>query len=236
MRTLSVLAFAASSLAMASAQAGSFNLSLNAADGSRWYEYFSDAYAELGSQHPGANPATGFSPDGFYLISTGAPVGTGAVVFPHANNFADLATLSYDDATGAITGLSFNAGGFSKFIADDDSVANVGYSTSVANVSGSVSLVGGQVSGITLNSNVTFTFDTMFGAAPYTGSFTINGSQFALDVDDSNMLPFGEFRYRWDVTGSVQNLAAPVPEPATYALMAAGLAAVGALARRRRHA
>lgn len=216
----------AAALSAQAASAASFGLTLRADDGSRWYEYGSDVYAELGSTHPGGG-------DGFYLIGSGTPIGTGAEVFPNANNFLNIGSVTYDNVTGNVTGLTLD---FDNYIADDDAVVNTGYTTTLSGISGSVvrAGAGGAVSAINLTSNVTFTYVTGFGNFAYNGTLVFNGTGFVLDVDDTATTPLGESRYRWDVTGTIQGLAAPVPEPSTYALMMAGLLTVGAIARRRR--
>lgn len=222
----------AAALSAQAASAATFNLSLRADDGSRWYEYGSDAYAELGTEHPNGG-------DGFYFIGltdpadAGKPLGTGVEVFPNANNFLNIGSVTYDNVSGNVTGLTLD---FDNYIADDDAVVNTGYTTTLSGVSGSVvrAGAGGAVSAINLTSNITFTYVTGFGNFAYTGTLAFNGTTFVLDVDDTLTTPLGESRYRWDVTGGIQGLAAPVPEPSTYALMMAGLLTVGAIARRRR--
>lgn len=222
----------AAALSAQAASAATFNLGLTADNGSRWYEYLSDAYAELG--RPGkvitGGADAGEVSDGLYSISNpNVQWGTGALVFPSDGNFGQLGSLTYDDITGAITGATLD---FAKYIADNDSITNSGYTTSVSVVSGSVQRngVGGAISAINLTSNITFTY---LGAYAYNGTLTFNGNSFVLAVDGTNQTFLGDARYRWDVTGGIQNLAAPVPEPSTYALMVAGLAVAGLVVRRR---
>lgn len=221
------------------ANAATFNLSLNADDGSRWYNYFSDVYAELGSDwgviENEASAEFGEMADGFYLIGSGTKVGSGAIVFPNLNNFLSVGSITYNETTGAITGLSAN---FSAYIADNDGevygfTGGNPYVTSFGSVTGNVSLTGGAVSGVSLSAPITFTYFTGLGALAFNGTFAIDGDIFSLNVDGTNPTPFGAVRYQWDVTGSVQNLA-PVPEPTTWAMMGAGLLAVAGMARRRR--
>jgi len=82
-------------------------------------------------------------------------------------------------------------------------------------------------------------YDVFGQVAPFT-SFTVNPSTTVVGFDQSR-LSFDENNLFIDYTGlsytTGQKLvfditAAPVPEPETYALMLAGLAAVGAVARR----
>lgn len=227
-------------LAAQGANAATFNLTLTADDGSRWYNYYSDVYAELGSDwgviENEASAEFGEQADGFYLIGSDVKVGSGAIVFPNLNNFLNVGSITYDESTGAITGLSAN---FSPYIADNDGevfsfTGGNPYVTSFGSVSGTVSLAGGAVSGISLSAPVTFTYYTSLGALAFNGTFAIDGDTFALNVDGTNATPFGAVRYAWDVTGGVQNLAAAVPEPTTWGMMAAGLFAVAGMARRRR--
>lgn len=225
-------------LSIQGAQAANFTLSLDADNGSRWYDYYSDVYAQLGADWgviENENSAeVGEHADGFYLIGSGAKVGSGAIVFPYGGDFDNIGTLSYNELTGAITGFTV-VNGFQPYVADNDGLPHgltggAGYSTTLTGVSGSVTLVDGAVSAIDLVSTITFSYAS-YG---YTGTFTINGDRFALNVDDTKTALGRTVRLAWDVDGGVAGLAAPVPEPTTYAMMGMGLLAVAGMARRRK--
>ncbi len=238
--------FAGALLCSAAAQGADFELSLTADQGSRWYEYFSDAFAELGTQRAEGG-------DGFWLINqweangSYVPVGDGSPrVFPTNGIFTDVGTLSYADGglTGSgtevanVTGLTMN---FNPFIADNDSIVDAsGYTTTINSVSGTVTLVNGALTAIDLTAEIVFTFDASIfgmGTLAYTGSFEISNELFVLFVDETLPSPLPgalpDIRYVWDVTGAVEGLASPIPEPSTYALSGA-VFLLGALAVRRR--
>jgi hypothetical protein len=240
LRLLAVLSLALGVSAPA-ASAATFNLSFTADGSSRWYEYFSDSFAQL-DRGFGGNPAL----DGFYSISalpTFTQIGTGADVFPTEAAFANIGSLAFADTftgsgleTAAITGLTLN---FSPFVADDDNITAAGYTTGLSAVSGNVTLFNGAVTAINLTSTITFTYDfSGFGAGPlpYSGSFVITGQSFDLYVDHAyTAFAPNDLRYVWDVTGTVNDLAtAAIPEPSATAALAAGAALAIALIRRRR--
>lgn len=224
--------------------ATTFDLRLTDNGNGRWYEYFSDVFAQVDR-----------SASQFYLISAlpaFQPVGQpNNPVFTNGANFGTAANpfgmVTYGPGTGVgaetrlITGLVLDA---DDFIADDDSNLNIGYASVVNDVAGTVSLFNGDVTAINLTAAISFVYDlTSFGGGPlaYNGTFSVSGvpsltpvGSFVLSVDDSYDVGFGApLRYRWDFAGSVNGLA-PIPEPSTYALTAAGLLALGALTRRRR--
>lgn len=217
------------------ATAADFSLSLSADDGGRWYEYYSNVYGEIGADLGEVTDSSsadfGLTKDGFFDIASGNAIGSGVVIFPNGGNFLNVGNLSFNDASGQITGLTLD---FDRYIADDDAVSNGGYSTSISNLSGSVTRNSeGDVTGINLDSDVTFTYVTTLGTFNYTGDFAISGDAFDLYVDDTNSTAFGDFRYAWDVEGTVRNIT-PVPEPSVYAMFLSGLAVMGFMARRRR--
>lgn len=231
---LKALVAAMGVLAVPYAAADTFDLSLSADDGGRWYEYYSNVYGEIGADageitNPGSDDF-GFIADGFFDIDSGNKVGGGVVVFPFGGNFLNVGSLTFDGVSGLITDLTLD---FDNYIADNDAVTNSGYTTTLSNVSGSVETFNGEVSGINLTSDISFIYDTNFGDFSYDGTFSITDGSFELLVDDSNAVSFlGDYRLVWDVQGDVLNLS-PVPEPSVYAMFFAGMALVGAMARRR---
>jgi hypothetical protein len=227
-----MMALGMASLASLGQANSSFTLDVTADGSTRWYEYFSDAYAQLNR-----------SPQGFYTIvaNPDQPIGSGDNdIFPFGARWAQFGRLNFGSVSGTgvqvapVTGLSLDV---QRYIADDDMVLEFPYVSRVNSVAGTVTLFNGQVSTINLSANVSMVYDfTSLGgtALPYNGTFVINGNRFALNVDDSYPSGLGDpFRYRWDATGAVNNLA-PIPEPAHWSLMVAGFAIVGAIAKRTR--
>lgn len=210
------------------AMAATMNVSLTADGSSRWYEYFSNAYAQI-DQGFGGNPAL----DGFFVIDgtlgngpADSQLGGGADVFPFEGNWSDIGTLTLSGTpTGSgtenfsILDAVFN---FSSFIADDDSISNTGYSTALTGVTGNVQFTSGLVTSISFSSDVTFTYShPMLGELPYNGTLTMDDDGFVLAVDDTNATLLGDLRYRWDATGTAA--FSVVPEPSAALLAAAAL-------------
>jgi hypothetical protein len=190
-----------------------------AAPDSRWYEYFSDAFGQLDKGF-GGNEAL----DGFFLISSlpnFEQIGSGGDVFPREADF-DLGTIAYDDValtgsgaeSAAITGYNVD---FDVNISDDDVVFSIGYATTLQNVAGTVHFLDGALSSIDLASDITFSYDISHlggGVLNYAGTFSIDGDHFTLDVDDTQTVPgFGDFRYAWESTGTIDDLAATPATP-----------------------
>jgi hypothetical protein len=217
------------------AAAQTFSLSLQIDDGSRWYDYFSDAFGEVGKQFNGSA-----SLNGFYQISAlpaYTQIGGGFAVFPSGGAFANVGSIGYDASSYGGSGLgtapitSITAD-FAPFAGFDATVfgEGVNYSTAFANAVGTVSLFNGAVTGVDLEADVTFTYDiTGFGNFPFAGKMTIDDDEFMLAAGSGSV---GEFAFQWDLKGSVQNLS-PVPEASTNAMLLAGLAGVSLILRRR---
>ncbi|MEO0531413.1 MAG: hypothetical protein AAF266_12690, partial [Planctomycetota bacterium] len=202
-------------LTLAGADAGAASLALTgtADDGARWFEYFSDAFAELGRD-----------PDGFYAISglpqVGNAFGTNVDVFPNDNAF-DLGTITYNDA--ALTGVGHESAAVTDYtvdfdlnIADDDAVANSandnrGYDTTVSGLQGAVEFTDNVVTSIDLSARITFTYRFGANSFPYEGTLVFDGDRFELLVDDTNTFGSSTFRYAWEAEGILDQVAvAPI--------------------------
>lgn len=187
-------------------------LDMTAAGNGRWYDFFSDAYAQINQGFNGIQAL-----DGFFLISNpGTQIGAGADVFPFEEIWNNVGTLFFDlsafTGTGTetvpITGGAFN---FSRYIADDDTVTNQGYTTTVLLNSGNATYVNGVLSDIDANFNVNFEYP---GFAPWSGSLNLaqNGS-FDLNAGDLNSA-IGSVNFAWDFDGTFTESATPATCPA----------------------
>ena len=233
------------------ASAQTVTLDLTGDPDSRWYDYFSDSFAQL----DGGPEFDGFGErDGFYAIETfedtGAYVvgpGSGGVTFLNGDDFDDIGTLSFD-ATGT-TGIGVEIApvtrllmSWNAYVADNDGQAG-GYSEEYRNVTGTVTLTDGEVTSIDLTADVTFFYDfAFFGGEvlPFGGTLTMTGSSFELAVDQSHFIDeiMLSLRYQWSVTGSILAepvQAAPIPTlPRGAWLLLGGLTLTFVLWRTRR--
>ncbi|MEM6392111.1 MAG: PEP-CTERM sorting domain-containing protein [Planctomycetota bacterium] len=213
-------------LCVGTAQAeNTISLDLTAADGSRWYDYFSDAFGELGQQHtsffdddndPGTPDVFGVTPpvptesvpgtnDGFFQITNPSNLFGAANIFVNDNDFSDSYTLTFDDSipvTGAgtevrdVTALDFD---FDADVADGDFVTNMGYDTAISNINGTITFVDGAVDSFDVTADIAFTYVGGFGGGDFvfTGDLVLSGNEWDVLVNVP-LLPSGEL----DLTGA----------------------------------
>lgn len=181
--------------------AGTIQLDLAADNGSRWYDYFSDAFGELGLLHQTSGSPTPPIPtesvpgtnDGFFQITNPTTQFGAANVFVNDNDFSSSYSLIYDDSTAlngvgvevrSVTGFTLD---FDSDIADADFISNTGYTTTSTNVAGTVTFTDGVLTSIDTTSDITFDlgpnpFNPSVNVA-YSGSFDIVGNNWSLLVN-----------------------------------------------------
>ncbi|MBG86573.1 MAG: hypothetical protein CMO80_06700 [Verrucomicrobiales bacterium] len=176
------------------------NLSAELTTSSRYYNHTAAAFSEIS-----------LSPDGFYAIADGSAVGTGYEVFPNETTFS-LGALTVDVAN--LTGVGAEVATVTGLTLDVGSSVDTSdgpYGTSLSGLSGSLTLVDGVPTALSLNANVTLTYLPPGPKAGlfFSGQIAIFNNQMALDVDSTVPVPgLGNFREQWDLDGAV---TLPVP-------------------------
>ena len=228
------------------ASAATYDLSLTADEGSRWFEYFSDAYYELGKEPaPGIQGAWQISE--YFENSNDVSFGGGDVAFPTAD-MADIGVITYSEVgltgtgveSASITGLEIDFlpyMGYSSIQSGPSDLLGAGYTTAVDSISGSMKFVDGVLSGIDLSAAVTLTYLTegAIGAnTPHEGVFTIDGLDFSLlaGISSYDATAVGSPVWGWNVTGDVSGVY-EVPVPAAAWLFGSALLGLAGAKRKK---
>lgn len=187
-------------------------VSMNAAPGSRLYEYSSDAYAELGTVW-GGNPLK----NAFFDIDTGDDVGNGITFFSNNGFWQEVMTLTYnmDGLTGIgneQAPITAAVGDFNEYMDGFHFNIITPYTTDITLNSGTnnnvVALQNGVPINIVLDATVNFRLEKSGLVLDFYGPFTINNDHtFSLDAGPphgpSHQPVIGNPDWVWDITGTV---------------------------------
>ncbi|MGF1531564.1 MAG: hypothetical protein ACFCU4_09415 [Puniceicoccaceae bacterium] len=201
---------------------GQATLDVQVDNGSRFSDFFSAAYAEVG-----------LSPQGMYSLVDDTPFGA-VNPFPFGNdwNGFGVLTLSGIPTLSGVETFTITDAFFDVDVFALGSFASVigSYITSLSNVVGTVELNEGVVTDFSFGAQIDFTFVSAPGL-PYSGTIEATPTSFALSVDDDSIdFGFGPVRQVWDFSGSSATLSV-VPE-ANFAFVVPLLALGSACSRR----
>ena len=195
-------------------------------NGSRFYEYFSAAYAELGAPWPSeSEPETDCSNndgacDGWFAyeaLPEHVPFGSGDRIFRRGPDLL-LGSIEFDDSN--FTGVGLESAPVIGFGWDSDIAADVGgddlvteelgpYTTAVpqSSVEGVVRFENGVMVGIDLTADVVFEVPIPFppNQLPFNGTFTLEGHRMTL-LAGPEQPTVGAAQIGWEITGAVNQV------------------------------
>jgi hypothetical protein len=211
----------------AAAHAASVELTATLDLGSRFYDYFSDAFAEVVAPWPAASAPQldcfangGQACDGFFLISSLpdlVAVGGGDRIFTRGRDLR-LGTLQYDGASltgvgaeiAAVTGFGADAD-FAPDIAGDDLISEeLGpYTTTIApaSVNGTVRFENGVLVGVDVTADVVFDVPIPISpfSLPFSGSISFADHRFTMRVGPESPT-IGAVDLVWELAGAVDQV------------------------------
>ncbi|MEM7543021.1 MAG: TonB-dependent receptor [Pseudomonadota bacterium] len=196
-----------------------FDLDFDADGDGRWYEFFSDAFAQI-DQGFNSDPRI----DGFFLaqmLPALVQVGLGADVFPSEADWDNVGSLFID--LGPLSGLGIESlplaaslFDFDQYVADDDNILNLGYDTVVNSTAGNATFTNGTLTALDATVDLNLTYP-VGGAFSYPGTLRLNpdntfdllATNFPLDaagiaaaVAISTPGPGFSPQYAWDFSGT----------------------------------
>ena len=168
----------------------SVNLSAKMDQNSRFYDYFSDAYAEIS-----------LDPDGFYQIGNPDQQYGSFDVFVNQDSL-DLGDLVVDakNLTGkGVENVSITGWKLDLYKSID--VTNP-YSTEVSNINGTLTYVDGIASNLNLECDVILTFTSgLVNELAFPGQIIVKDNHLQIDADKTHSTPLGDYRNQWEIKG-----------------------------------
>ena len=159
---------------------------------SRYYDYFSDAYAEIS-----------LDPDGFYQIGNPDQQYGSFDVFVNQDSL-DLGDLVVDakNLTGkGVENVSITGWKLDLYKSID--VTNP-YSTEVSNITGTLTFVDGIASNLNLECDIILTFTSgLVNGLAFPGQIIVKDNHLQIDADKTHSTQLGDYRNQWEIKGQI---------------------------------
>lgn len=160
---------------------------------SRFYDYFSDAYAEIS-----------LDPDGFYQIDNPAKQYGSYDVFVN-QTLIDVGKVTVD--SNSISGVGIEVAQITDWNFDITKTVDTTRgetATRVSDVDGSITFIDGEAVNVDLRGNLEFEFlSGMVKGFTFPGTIEITNNYFEIHADKTHSTILGPFRNRWDLKGNI---------------------------------
>ena len=180
------------------------NLNAKMDQNSRFYDYFSDAYAEIS-----------LDPDGFYQIGNPDQQYGRFDVFVNQDSL-DLGDLVIDDKNLTGKGVeNVSITGWKLDLYKSIDVTNP-YSTEVSNINGTLTYVDGIASNLNLECDIILTFTSgIVNELAFPGQIIVKDNHLQIDADKTHTTFMGDYRNQWEIKGQIDLPGLGVPTKMT---------------------
>jgi hypothetical protein len=170
---------------------------------SRFYDYFSDAYAEIG-----------LDPDGFYQINNPDRQYGSYDVFIN-QELIDIGKFTVE--SGKVSGKGLETAKIIDWFFDITQTVDTtrgATTTEVSNTDGTITFIDGQPVNVNLVADLDFEFQSgLVKGFNFPGNMTITNNYFELQADNTHSTILGAFRNKWDLKGDLSLPGLPALSP-----------------------